>query len=210
MSWLFDREFDRVPRPRPKRSPGGFNFTGAVRDVAADMIGRLPELAHIDLARVSVAFSTTRTRSMYGVQASLTPLRFEGGAAEGNRRGRRYRVQQVLDEQGREMLYIFTLYLPRFMDLDFREKLITILHELWHISPAFDGDIRRHPGRCHAHSSSKEAYDAEMARLAEQWLALGPDESLFAFLRHDYDCLAQQHGPLYGVRVGRPKLIPVD
>src|SRR5690606_36014227 len=122
----------------------------------------------------------------------------------------RYRVQRVVDDQGREMLYILTLYLPRFMDLVFREKLITILHELWHISPAFDGDIRRHAGRCYAHSHSREAYDAEMGRLADRWLALKPALSLYGFLHQSFDALSAQHGSLYGLRVARPKLIPVE
>jgi hypothetical protein len=187
----------------------GFDFTTAIRAVCADMIARLPELAHIDLQRVCIAFSTTRTASPYGVQASLTPLRFEGGALEGKKRGRRYRVQQVRDHAGREMLYILTVYLPRFQNLDLREKLITIVHELWHISPAFDGDIRRHPGRCYAHSSSKDDYDAEMGRLIDRWLAQSPPGELYAFLHRDFRELLREHNGLHGMRVGRPKLIPV-
>ena len=41
-----------------------------------------------------------------------------------------------------------SFYLPRFCDQSLDEKLSTVMHELWHISPAFDGDIRRLPGRC--------------------------------------------------------------
>ena len=203
-------DLSSTARPRSKRVRGGFDFTSAIRAVAADMVDRLPdELGHIDLSRVCVAFSTTRSRSLYGVQASLTPLRFEGGAREGKKRGRHYRVQQLYDEHGREMLYIFTVYLPRFMDLDFREKLVTIVHELWHISPQFDGDIRRHPGRCYAHSSSKDKYDAEMGRMADRWLALSPPPQLHNFLQHDFDSILAAYQGLYGVRVARPKLIPI-
>lgn len=180
-----------------------------MRGVATDMVARLPELAHIDMSRVCVAFSTARSRSPYGIQASLTPLRFQGGALEGKRRGRRYRVQQVRDVHGNEMLYIFTSYLPRFMDLPFHEKLVTVLHELWHISPAFDGDIRRHAGRCFAHTSSQKAYDAEMARLADRWLAHAPPQALHGFLELSFDNIVRTHGKLYGIRIARPKLIPV-
>ena len=73
-----------------------------------------------------------------------------------------YTIQRLFDSKGQEFLYILTFYLPRFMDLSFREKLITVFHELWHISPQFDGDLRRHPGRCYAHTSSQKEYDAEM------------------------------------------------
>lgn len=196
-------------RSRPKRVSGGFDFTGALRALAADMVARLPELSHIDMAQVCVAFSSARSRSPYGIQASLTPLRFQGGELEGKRRGRRYRVQRVVDIHGNEVLYILTAYLPRFMDLPLDEKLITVLHELWHISPDFNGDIRRHTGRCYAHSSSKKAYDAEMARLANRWLANSPPEGLYAFLRHDFDGLVRTSGKLFGARIARPKLIPI-
>ena len=30
-----------------------------------------------------------------------------------------------------------------FLDQTFEEKLVTVFHELYHISPAFDGDLRR-------------------------------------------------------------------
>jgi hypothetical protein len=193
----------------PTRVARGFDFTGAMRLLAADMVDRLPELAHIDLSRVCVAFCQARKRVSHGMQASLTPLRFPGGAKEGHRRGRRYQVQQVCDSAGREMLYVLSFYLPRFMDLVFREKLITVLHELWHINPAFDGDIRRHPGRCFAHSSSQAQYDAHMGELADGWLSLFPPPSLYEFLHLDCDALVHAHGGLYGMRVPRPKLIPL-
>jgi hypothetical protein len=188
----------------------GFDFTGAMRAVAADMVARLPaEMSHIDLSRVCVSYCEARTRSHFGVQASLTPLRFEAGATIGTKRGRRYAIQQVRDAAGRPMLYILSFYLPRFMDLPFREKLITVLHELWHISPAFDGDIRRHPGRCYAHSHSQAEYDAEMGRLANRWLALDPPESLYAFLRERHDQMIAARRPVFGTRIRRPKLIPL-
>src|SRR5262245_29686785 len=118
-----------------------FDFTDRIRAVAADMIGRLPELAHIDLACVAVAVCQTRKPVMHGMYASLTPLRVEGGAQQTIRRGRPHGIQRVLAKDGREMLYILSFYLPRFQDLPLREKLITVLHELWHISPQCDGDI---------------------------------------------------------------------
>ena len=63
------------------------------------------------------------------------------------------------------MLYILNFYLPRFLDLPFREKLTTMLHELWHIGPKFDGDVRRLGGRCFAHGSSQKQYDAHVEAL---------------------------------------------
>jgi len=167
----------------------------------------MPELGHVDMNRVAVSFAQARIRSSWGMYASLTPLRFKGGAIEGKRRGRTYAIQRLVDRQDREMLYILTFYLPRFQDQSFREKLITIFHELWHVSPEFDGDLRRHGGRCYAHTHSQAAYDAQMALFADQWLKDGPPAELIEFLRLDFRTLQQAHGRIYGVKVPRPKLI---
>jgi hypothetical protein len=197
-------DFTRSQCARP-----GFDFTGGIRAVAEDMVERLPELAHIDLARVAIAFRKARKRVKHGLFASLTPMRFDHGELTGVRRGRRYAVQRLFDESGREMLYIFNVYLPRFMEIEFREKLITILHELWHVSPDFNGDLRRHAGRCHVHTHSQAEYDAEMGRLADRWLALKPPPQIFAFLRLSFRKLLSEHGGIHGVRIAQPKLIPL-
>jgi predicted metallopeptidase len=170
----------------------------------------MPELAHIDLARVGFSVSQTRNRSKYGIYASLTPLRFHGGAEVTRRRGRDVRVQRVIDSNGREMLYIYTLYLPRFMDQSFSEKLVTIFHELWHISPQCNGDIRRHHGRCYAHTGSQANYDRHMKSLTDQWLsAHQPSDEIIGFLKQNFVELHAAHGGVYGSRYARPKLIPV-
>jgi hypothetical protein len=187
-----------------------FDFTARMRLVCQDMVVRLPELGHIDLARVAVCFCQARKRVTHGLFASLTPLRFADGAATTIRRGRRYGIQPVADSEGREMLYVLSFYLPRFMDLDFREKLITILHELWHIGPRLDGDIRRHEGRCFAHTGSQKQYDADMDGLAQRWLALQPPKELWGFLASSFDDLVARHGRIVGVKVARPRLIPVS
>jgi hypothetical protein len=188
----------------------GFDFTSHVRSVCQDAVARLPELAHIDLARVAISFSQARQRVSYGLQASLTPLRFKHGALTTRRRGREYAVERVTDAEGREMLYILTFYLPRFLDSPFREKLVTLFHELWHINPEFNGDLRRHHGRCYAHSHSQREYDERMSELADRWLALSPPRELYSFLTLNFDELRQSHGGVYGCRIRRPRLVPVE
>ncbi len=188
--------------------PQGFNFTSRMRDVVQDMVDRLPELAHIHLPRVALRVAQARKRTMHGLYASLTPMRFEGGALTFRRRGKEYRAQRVLDSEGREYLYILTFYLPRFMEVDLTEKLSTILHELWHISPAFDGDLRRHPGRCYVHSHSQREYDAQMESMARRWLECGPPVALYEFLQLSFRELDARHGGVYGARIPQPKLVP--
>lgn len=188
----------------------GFDFTAHMRSMIEDAISRLPELQHIDLSRVAITFSQARKRVAHGLFATLTPMRFENGARTGLRNGRRWRAQEILGPDKQEMLYILSFYLPRFMDVDFQEKLVTIFHELWHISPEFNGDLRRHPGRCYAHTHSQREYDARMAVLASKWLRCQPPEYRYQFLKYRFQELQNHYGRIYGLHVTQPKLIPID
>ena len=186
----------------------GLNFTTHAQRLCADISARLPEFAHIDMGRVAVRYCQTRRAGMSGVHATLTPMRFEGGRREQERRGRRWAVQQILDPAGREMLYLLSFYLPRFLEQPLGEKLATVCHELWHISPAFDGDIRRHEGRCYAHGPSEKEFHEHSRGMAQRWLALEPDPALYEFLRFGFRELKARHGGVYGTRLPTPRLIP--
>jgi hypothetical protein len=190
-----------------KHCPAGFDFTAHVRRACEDIAAKLPELAHLEMDRVAIRYCQTRRSGPDGLHASLTPLRFAGGATHITRRGRRWTVEPVLDTSGREMLYLLSFYLPRFLNLPFREKLLTVLHELWHVSPAFDGDLRRLPGRCFAHGHSEQQYHRQMEHLAERWLARVPPEACYAFLRYNFRQLKRRYGGVYGTRIATPKLV---
>src|SRR5690606_36006120 len=142
----------------------------------------------------------TRRDVSHGMYASLTPLRFAGGAESKVVRGVRWAIERLHDESGREYLYLLSFYLPRFQNLPFEEKLVTVFHEMWHIAPDFNGDLRRHAGRCYAHGPSQQKYDAHMARLAQAWLALNPPVHLYDFLSLNFAELAAEHGKVVGRR----------
>ena len=187
----------------------GFDFTSAMRSLCSDMVSRLAELRHVDLDRVAINLCQARKDVSHGLYASLTPLRFEEGASQAKLRGRRYSVDSVCDQMGREYLYILSFYLPRFMNTSLEEKLSTVIHELWHISPEFNGDLRRHEGRCYAHGSSQRHYDAQMDRFAQNWLALSPPEHLYEFLVGSFEDLVAEHGKVTGSHWKAPKLVPL-
>jgi len=178
-----------------------------MRRLCAELVARLDELAHIDLTRVAIRFCQARKAVRHGIHASLTPLRFEHGALMGRRHGRLWTVERLYDASGREMLYLLSFYLPRFLETTFEEKLATVVHELWHIGPRFDGDLRRHAGRCYAHSHSQKEYDAHMRVLADRWLALEPPLPCYEFLRFNFRELAARHGGIFGQRIRTPKLL---
>lgn len=188
----------------------GFDFTLHARRLCDDMVGRLEQLRHIDMARVAVSFSQTRRAGSQGMFAAVTPLRFADGKMHTFRRKRRWGIQRLFDPDGLEMLYVLTFYLPRFLDLPLREKLTTVLHELWHIGPKFDGDVRRLGGRCFAHGSSQKQYDVYIETLVDRWLSLAPPEQVYEFLRPSFRELIARHGRVYGRKVPTPKLVPLD
>jgi hypothetical protein len=194
------------------RVPGAvqpFDFSQAMAQLCADIADRVDELLHVDMSRVAVSFAQTRRRVLHGLQAKLTPLRFEGGSLTTQRNGRTWTVQRLF-QQDREMLYILTFYLPRFLDQPFHEKLTTIAHELYHISPNFDGDLRRFGGRCYVHSPSHKAFDDHATYLARRYLARRPPAELYEFLHFDFPTLQRRHGGVRGLQVPIPKLIPVS
>jgi hypothetical protein len=193
----------------PPCRQAGFDFTSHVRRLCEEMVARLPELSHVQMRHVAVGFSQARSASLYGIYATLAPMRFPGGSLETFRRGRRYGIRRLYDPSGTEMFYILSFYLPRFLDLSFRQKLTTTAHELWHISPQFDGDVRRYEGRCYAHSGSKRRFDELAQTLAERYLATEPPEEAHAFLREDYRGLVARHGRVFGLKIAAPKLVPL-
>ncbi len=187
-------------------SPAGFDFTAHMRRLCHSLVSDLPELAHIELDLVAIRFCQVRNAAAHGVLASLTPLRFEQGSRVTIRRGQSWRIDPVRDPSGREMLYLLSFYLPRFCNYPFAEKLATVVHELWHIGPSFDGDLRRHPGRCYAHSPRQRDFDAHAAGLAEKWLQRDPPAQTHAFLRSSFRELAREHGSVFGLRMPTPRL----
>lgn len=186
-----------------------FDFCRAMRALCEDICQRHPVFQHIRLAEVAVTFAQTRSPVEWGIQARLTPLRFEGGARTEWRKGREWAVQRVT-QQGQECLYVLTFFLPRFLNLSYKEKLITVFHELYHISPEFNGDIRRFEGSCYVHTGSQKQYDRQMEVFAREYLRQGAPEERLRFLQLDFHQLQAQCGAVVGLRIAIPRLIPVE
>jgi predicted metallopeptidase len=199
---------DAPPWRRTGPADRPFDFCGHVRRLCADMVRHTPELRHIDVSRLLFGALQARSARLCGLQARVTPLRCRGGALTRRRHGQTYQVQRFFVD-GREILYLVTFCLPRFLNQDFDDKFITLFHELYHISPAFDGDLRRHEGRCALHTASKRLYDAHMADLARSYLSNGADHALHDFLRLNFAQLRRRHGAVVGVCVSRPRLVAV-
>lgn len=191
---------------------GPFDFSAAMGRLCHDISQRMHEFRHIRMEHVAVTFAQARRQVSYGLQAKLTPMRFEDGRLTTCRNGRTWTVQRLFTGQGdqrREILYILTFYLPRFLNHSFREKMVTVFHELYHVSPLFDGDIRRMGGRCHVHTSSQKEYDRLMEVFVDRYLSLDPPQEAYGFLKQKFRELQRRHGGVVGLKLPIPKLIPL-
>ena len=199
----------RPRRSAPQSRPEPFHYTNAMAVVVRDIVATLAELRHVDLDRVFLSIAQARQNSRHGVYASCVPLRFEDGAVEKSVGKRRYRMQAIRHE-GREMLYVLYFMLPRFHEeQDYHGKLATVIHELYHISPHFNGDIRRFPGKNFAHGHSREVYHAAMCRLADRYLAASPRAHEHEFLNTPFAELLARPGGVVGTVVSKPKAVLV-
>src|SRR5262245_59161807 len=113
-----------------------FDFCAHVRRLCDDITARCPDLAHVRTEQVLFAATQARNGRSHGLQARVTPLRFHGGRLVRRHRGVPYQVQRHI-VAGREILYLMTFCLPRFLNRPFEDKFVTIFHELYHIGPAF-------------------------------------------------------------------------
>lgn len=146
------------------------NVTLLCRRVAADLAHTLPEMAHLKASRILFVAGEARRAS----RATVKPLGGKGG----------HRV--VL--QGRRVLYLVTLRPKFFRSSTPEQRVATLLHELLHISPRFDGTLAEE--RRHDHLPG-EAFDKLLEPLLRRYLAAG-DPALLAALGHDGEVLARQ------------------
>lgn len=184
------------------------DFSAHISELCTDICQRLPELSHIDTDRMLFCVARSRAQGTHGVQARIIPLRFDGGTPELTRkRGRfveTFRMPELRHE-GREILYLVYLMFPRFLKQDYRNRLETLVHELYHVSERFDGDIRRFPGRNFAHGSSRTRYNKIIAALTDLYLAAGPPPELAECLHLKEDDWASGRIRLRGLQVPQPK-----
>ena len=190
------------------------NLTAELERLIADLAAALPVYQHIDPARLLVCVSSTRSGGIGGTYAKIHPLRFPGGSrTDIIRRGRRRLTVEMpaVTNRGNDILYLIYFLVPRFLDLPLREKLVTVCHELYHISTAFDGDLRRFPGRNYAHGSSRKKYNELVAGIVDEYLGLKGETNLPRFcsatmaeLRRDCRTIVARRMPAPRLRVIRP------
>ncbi len=179
----------------PLELPGPYDLSIELEKIIA-RLATLEEFNHIRTSALMIAVGQCKNRSYYGTHASLSALRFPGGKREFVKGKNKFVWPQVVID-GYEKLYHMTCYLPRFLDVDFDEKLKTIIHELYHISPRFNGDLRRFPGKNYAHGHSLKDFEKVLEPIKNKALEQIDFEG-FDFLTMNFNQLRVKFGSVVG------------
>jgi len=148
------------------------NLSRAIRVLMRDLSTRSPEFSHLVPARVLVVAGEARRAS----RGSVKPLAF-ARAKSRDHSGVRKPVVRV---DGRRMLYCVTLRPLFFRDSRPEQRIETLLHELYHVSPAFDGTLD--PARRHARLGGK--FSRRFRPLLRRYLRDCPPDVIAPFAHH--------------------------
>jgi len=119
--------------------PSRPDFNRAVRRLLWHVARTMPEFAHLEPSRILVVAGEARRAS----HATVKPLAF----SQKHRIDPIGRKKPLVKVNGKRMLYCVTLRPLFFRNSSARERVATVLHELFHISTSFDGTLdstRRH------------------------------------------------------------------
>ncbi len=177
-------------------------LTGIIRDITVEC----PVFSHIDIDRIMICVASNRSGSRGGTYGKVVPMKFEKGSSLLKHRGRVY-TMPAIEHQGKTCLYIIYFFMPRFFDLPAGEKLRVIFHELYHVSPDFNGDIRRMGKKKAAHGSSKKHFDSHFEEALNKYLELLPRRECNSFLSMSSRELYAAHQRIIGRRMKVPKPI---
>lgn len=216
-----------APRESSRRADRQMiNYTERISRLMRDIVSRVPALSPIDLSEVLVFARSGRTHAD-GAFATCHCLNLptsepgyyfwrDRSTGQITRRSEWFVTKSPVVSLGpRRVSHLISFALPRFCDQSLRgsrkedfyagaehwtSKLDTIVHELYHIDPSQPG-IRR-TGRADgsfSHLTHGPLFFEDVARMVKEYLASGPDPSMYDFLRHDFDNLTTRFGEVVGL-----------
>ena len=183
----------------------GFDFTGNMVLLVDDIIKTHPFFNHIRINNILVAISSSNGNKNV-VVAKLRPMLFEGGSRTKVVRGIEYAAPEVIINDT-NIMYIIYFHLPRFLNHgNQKTKLATVIHELHHISPLFNGDIRRYSGKNYAHGNSRKDFDDLISIYTDEYISDTIHPELSNFLKYRYNELKRKYGAIFGNMIRIPRL----
>ncbi len=185
----------------------GFDFTRHMSRICADMVERLPPLAHVDMTRVAVSFCQTRKGVSHGMFASLTPLRFAGGEREVVRRAVAPGAsRESPTREGAKCCTSSTSICRGF-------SIWSLPRRSRPRSTNCGTSGRSSTATCGASAAGAMlmAVRSGVTRPKSRSLppngAQGPPPTVYRFLEDDFRGLVRRHGTVFGTRVPIPKFV---
>jgi len=191
--------------------PGGtsINITESLSCIIDHVVSSSTKLGHINMKRVLVCVGSNRVRSRGGTYGKLVPLRFMNGHDVAVFNGKRYAIPHMFHNNER-ILYLIYFYMPKFFDLPPFEKLKVIFHELFHISPQFNGDIRRMGNVKSTHGFSKKHYDSQFFDELSSFHETVRNSDIYRILEMDSIMLHRSFKKVYARRVPMPRPVLME
>jgi hypothetical protein len=184
------------------------NITDTLTVITEHIISVTPLFQHIDMSRCLVLLSTNRKKTRSAIFGKVVPLRFKDGEDTTLYRGTLFQMPRVTVNQ-RDLLYLIYYYMPRFIDLPAEEKLNVMFHELYHISPLFNGDIRRMGEKKAAHGHSRDHYDSLYSDELREYLKIVRETPFMKFLNMNSKALFK-HFKITANRMKIPKPVKIE
>jgi len=185
-----------------------FDFSEQMRLLIEDIGEKVDLFSHVRTQQIMVSCADARNNGEAGTWAQLYPMKYENGHYSIRERiGNKIYLYKTnkLRIGRREVLYIIYFMMPRFQNLSYFQKLETIFHELYHISPVFDGRLRKLHPRFVFHGPSVKLYDQHIRYWVRRYLDSDPDERRAAFLKFNYQALEKQYGAVDQVYIPEPR-----
>jgi hypothetical protein len=179
------------------------NLTDIIADIIKQISIHSGSYSYIDINRLIVCVGSNKRNSRGAVFGKLVPFKFKDGNNILSYRGKYYTMPEVINN-GTAVLYAIYFYLPKFFDLPVAEKLNVIFHELYHISPEFNGDIRRMGKVKKAHGFSRKHFDKKFEKDVKIFHEYISTTEYIDFLKMDSKTL-QENYRVFARRMKIPK-----
>ncbi|HNX24413.1 MAG TPA: putative metallopeptidase [Spirochaetota bacterium] len=158
------------------------NLTDILTLIIHDMVELTEEFKCFDLNKILICCASNRKDFRGATYGKLLPLRFKDGSEIIKHNGRFYTIPKV-KVNNMEILYIIYFYIPKFFNLSAKDKVNVMFHELFHINPEFNGDIRRMGKFKAAHGHSRKSFEEKYIEYADTFFEKIEDTPYYNFLK---------------------------
>lgn len=162
------------------------NLTDILTLIIHDMVNSTEEFKSFDLNKILVCCASNRKDFRGATYGKLLPLRFKNGSEIIKHKGKFYTIPKVIMNDI-EILYVIYLYIPKFFNLSAKDKVNVMFHELYHINPEFNGDIRRMGEFKSAHGHSRKAFEEKYIEYADVFFDKIKNTPYYNFLQMNTD-----------------------